>query len=1050
MRIVIDGQALQSAKIDEAARKALEELIGGLASAWAQHEVLLALSGLMPDRIPEIRAKFDPLFSRAGIRLWYSVKHVRSGWAPHAWQLSVAQLIREGFLAGLDADLVFVPLPLDGSADDIVFSADRLADIPTAVYLHSRCTSLPASQTARRSLSGASVVFASQDADVNALACSARIERRRIVSLPTDDAALPWIVKELAVLKRDAAEPGEQAKPTLALVTPLPPEQSGISFYCAELVPALSAHYDIDVVVDQAQVVDPWINQHCSIRNLKYFADNAARYDRILYHFGNSRFHQHMFALLDEHPGVVVLHDFFLSGVVSHMDSSEYARGLWTRELYSSHGYAAAKERHFEKNPTDVIWRYPCSGSVLERASGVIVHAQSSRALAGAWFGPDAERKIEVIPHLRAPAAIPERAAARRELDLAASAFVACSFGGIGPTKLNHRLLDAWLASSLSTDENNTLIFVGANEGGYYGRRILETIEAGNCRVPVRMTGWVDEETFRKYLAASDLAIQLRALSRGETSGTVLDCMNSGVPLIVNAHGSMRELPDDAVYMLPDAFDDRELIEALEKMRADKAFRVRIAASASRHVRMNHAPASISAMYRDAIEAFTSRPRNRLPRLASSLAAIVPPAEKDAGEAIAACAALSVQPALAKRQLFIDITAVARRDIKTGIERAVRALLNALLTRPPEGFRVEPVYASGKGFRYARSFTSNLLGIPARKLQDEPIEVRSGDVYFMPDLEHQAVIRNRLTYRALRDHGVSVNFMVHDLLPLKFPQFFPAHAAVTHHAWLEVVAEADRAICVSSTVALELAAWHAQNGGRGTGELVICHSHHGADLVASSPSKGLPRNAYRVLQRLRRAPSFLMVGTVEPRKGHSDILAAFERIWAGGGKEQLVVVGKAGWMLEALIRRLRKHPERDRRLTWIEDASDEYLDQIYASSTCLIAASHGEGFGLPLIEAASKGLPIIARDIPVFREVAGDHAFYFDADSDATRLSETIRAWLQLKQRNRIPDSRLMKWLTWEESAEQLKRHLLCSSPPILLHSSDPPVPSLTAKRVEA
>ena len=56
-------------------------------------------------------------------------------------------------------------------------------------------------------------------------------------------------------------------------------------------------------------------------------------------------------------------------------------------------------------------------------------------------------------------------------------------------------------------------------------------------------------------------------------------------------------------------------------------------------------------------------------------------------------------------------------------------------------------------------------------------------------------------------------------------------------------------------------------------------------------------------------------------------------------------------------------------MLWLEGISDEYLDKVYAASTCLIAASEGEGFGLPLIEAAQHKLPIIARDIPVFREV---------------------------------------------------------------------------------
>jgi glycosyltransferase involved in cell wall biosynthesis len=92
---------------------------------------------------------------------------------------------------------------------------------------------------------------------------------------------------------------------------------------------------------------------------------------------------------------------------------------------------------------------------------------------------------------------------------------------------------------------------------------------------------------------------------------------------------------------------------------------------------------------------------------------------------------------------------------------------------------------------------------------------------------------------------------------------------------------------------------------------------------------------------------------------------------------------------------------------------------VYAQATCLIAASEAEGFGLPLIEAAQHGLPIIARDIPVFREVAGEHAYYFSGKKSET-LAEAIRNWLALSQAGGAPESRFMPWLTWQQSAKSL------------------------------
>ena len=96
----------------------------------------------------------------------------------------------------------------------------------------------------------------------------------------------------------------------------------------------------------------------------------------------------------------------------------------------------------------------------------------------------------------------------------------------------------------------------------------------------MRITGWADISIFRQYLAAADVGVQLRTLSRGETSGTVLDCMNYGKAVIVNANGSMADLDDDAVWKLPDAFTEPQLVEALETLRTDTELRTKLGRTA--------------------------------------------------------------------------------------------------------------------------------------------------------------------------------------------------------------------------------------------------------------------------------------------------------------------------------------------------------------------------------------------------------------------------------------------------------------------------------------
>jgi len=254
-------------------------------------------------------------------------------------------------------------------------------------------------------------------------------------------------------------------------------------------------------------------------------------------------------------------------------------------------------------------------------------------------------------------------------------------------------------------------------------------------------------------------------------------------------------------------------------------------------------------------------------------------------------------------------------------------------------------------------------------------------------------------YQHLRNHGVEVQFMVYDLLCILTPQYFVEGAAEQHTKWLQVVTQSDGAICISKAVADELTGWFKANGLERQRPFKINWIHLGADIVSSEMSHDIPSDAEKVLKVLRDCTSFLMIGTIEPRKSHAQTIAAFEILWAQGVQVNLVIVGKQGWMVESLIEKLRHHPERGNRLFWLEGISDTYLEKVYAASTCLIAASEGEGFGLPLIEAAQHKLPILARDIPIFREVAGEQAYYFSS-KEPTDLAEAVKIWLNLFTEN--------------------------------------------------
>lgn len=831
------------------------------------------------------------------------------------------------------------------------------------------------------------------------------------------------------------AAPPTGRKPKLAFVSPLPPERTGIADYSTELLPALADYYDIDVVVAQDRVGEVWGNRQGRIRDVSWLRANAGKIERVLYQMGNSPFHQHMLSLLREIPGTVVLHDFYMNGLMSWLELVAGAGHAWTEALYATHGYGAVFERF--RNVEAAKLKYPVNLYILQHAQGVIVHSEHSRKLAQQWFGQAVSDGSIVIPHLRSPAETFDKAAARKQLGLCHDDFVVCSFGFLAPTKLNHRLLHCWLNSSLAKNHRCRLVFVGENHGGDYGAELLQTIHSTGFGSRIRITGFASPDMYRQYLMAANMAVQLRCSSRGETSGTVLDCMNHALPVIVNANGSMAELDADAVWMLPEEFEDAELIKALDGLWRDAEKRRVLGERAREIIVKHHAPAECARRYAETIEHFHRSAEVSTPALIRTIASQERFAPGNAellhlSKSIAATLPLT-RPA---KRLFLDISATYRNDLKTGIERVARALVLALLGVAPAGYRVEPVYLCNAGgawrYRYACRYTLSLLDCPSDVLADETVEPECGDVLFGLDISGDLLIgaESEGLYADYRNRGVMVYFMVHDLLPIRMPDVFPPGAAEGHTKWLRAVSRFDGAICVSRAVADEFAMWQKGVGlkWKDRRPFRIGWSHHGADIANTGATRGLPDSAEWTLRRLRARPTFLMVGTIEPRKAYLQVLDAFTQLWQENLEINLVVVGKEGWTdlpdgmrrdIPETVGLLLSHPEVGKRLFWLDGISDEYLEKVYASCTCLIVASYGEGFGLPLIEAAQHKLPIIARDIPVFREVAGKHAFYFKGNEPKV-LANSIKKWLVLREQSYHPTSDDMPWLTWKESAAML------------------------------
>ncbi len=828
--------------------------------------------------------------------------------------------------------------------------------------------------------------------------------------------------KALAAIEQHVGQASKSSvkklRPRLIYVSPLPPARSGIADYSAKLLRDLETHYYIDVVADQPEVIDPWTQANFpfhSIDWLREFTDTGAR---VLYHMGNSPVHASMFELMRQRPGVVVLHDSFLGALRNWMAASKKDDASFKQILFDQHGYPALLN-DLRKGRGSTMDTYPMNLDVLDRALGVLVHSHHAVDLARIYYGRRIVDKFEVVPFPKALSRA-DRRGARAFLGIDQDDFVVCSFGMLAPTKLNHRLLQTWLRSSLADDPRCHLIFVGENDGADYGREILATIRASGLQKRINVTGFVEADRYADYLAAADLAVQLRTATRGETSAAIFDVLAQGVPLIANAHGSVAELPEDVLLKIADQFSDAELITALEALREDASFRARIVASSSEWLERHHHPAIAAERYRDAIECFARKTTEALDDAAVSAlqrnAASALQGERMRRTAYDLMARNRAR--LDRPRLFVDVTATSSSNLHTGIERVVRGVLTQLLNADALPWRVEPVKLVEGRFVQALPYALHLLEHPSIGDSGAEVQPQAGDILLGLDWVADLLPENTALLDAWRARGVRMLFVVYDLLPVRMPHRFPNFISPMHARWLQCIGRyADALVGISKAVVEDLRNWYQQQPPDRRVPLALGYFYPGNDPVSTRPTLGLPKDASRVISRLRETPSFLMVGTVEPRKGHAFVLDAFERLWSAGVSVNLVIVGRLGWMSEALAERLRSRGKTDARLVWMEHASDEYLEQLYDVSHALVAASEGEGFGLPLVEAAGRGLPIIARDIPVFREVSEGRAHYF-VGHDVDALVQVLRSVLTCDRLVEL--QRPSTSLSWEVTTAQL------------------------------
>ena len=221
---------------------------------------------------------------------------------------------------------------------------------------------------------------------------------------------------------------------------------------------------------------------------------------------------------------------------------------------------------------------------------------------------------------------------------------------------------------------------------------------------------------------------------------------------------------------------------------------------------------------------------------------------------------------------------------------------------------------------------------------------------------------------------------VNDVAFLRHPEAFTPHGVRFHEKGLAIARREAAAVIVPSAFTRDELVREGFDR-----DLIHC-----VPLAVRAPDHMPPADACRQLRRRGvRGPYLLVVGTVEPRKDHATLVAAFEIVRARHPELSLVVAGASGWLARDAASALARPG-----VVVLGRVSDAEIDLLYRRAEVVLNGSIYEGFGLAVLEALARGCAVVATGIPPHVEVVADAARLFapgDVDALAAEIEELLR-----------------------------------------------------------
>lgn len=381
----------------------------------------------------------------------------------------------------------------------------------------------------------------------------------------------------------------------IAIFSPLPPVKSGISYYTAILAEALSAFYDITFFVDCSYEPDDAVLSYANVykvQNIKDTVKDLGDFDVVLYHFGNSEYHIYMYDVSLRVPGIVILHDFILHHLIVWMTLHHKKNEIYLSKVAKWYPEYLDKARYIIKNELiPDYFHYPFNDEIVDKALCVIVHNNYAKNALDAKF----KKNTFVVPMMslcRTNIIGEERS--RKEY------FTISCIGFVTMSKRVSIVLSVF--QKLSEKYGNIqLNFIG--EMAPEMSKLLDFVKDNHLEDKVKFTGFCSDDDLNEYLLHSDVCVNLRYPSAGETSATLVMALANGIPTIVSKYRQFDEYPDDVVLKVPLDRSEKDVLYAyLEKLILDEEFGGSLGNNAKKYIEENQSLAIVVSKYRSIID----------------------------------------------------------------------------------------------------------------------------------------------------------------------------------------------------------------------------------------------------------------------------------------------------------------------------------------------------------------------------------------------------------------------------------------------------------------